>query len=209
MDELVAVHPFSTPGCITSSPDGQYAYFAEGAAVALIRADPGLPNAQQNYDTPIWRAQVASQGVTPIAMALDPEADWDETDDPNDLLLIAGGRDGLWVMEASESLSAPRAFRIDDSGNNLRPSQYGRKWCNDVELMQVDGVWYVLALFARVDHSNLRAYKLSDIRQIVPPDDIGRQPGDHRNGGGFPDPAGRVRPGGGRHPGLLHRPPTG
>lgn len=167
MDELVAVHPFSTPGCITSSPDGQYAYFAEGAAVALIRADPGLPNAQQNYDTPIWRAQVASQGVTPIAMALDPEADWDETDDPNDLLLIAGGRDGLWVMEASESLSAPRAFRIDDSGNNLRPSQYGRKWCNDVELMQVDGVWYVLALFARVDHSNLRAYKLSDIRQIV------------------------------------------
>jgi hypothetical protein len=170
MDELVAVHPYSWPGQVTTSPDGSYAYAAEGGAVALILADPNVttvPWENTNYVTPIWRAPVGSLGVTPIEMVLDPEATWDDVSDSKDLLYIAGGRDGLWVMEASEANTSPRAFRADDSGDSNPAYQAGRKWCNDIKLLELGGKTYVLALFAGVDRSNLRIYTIESLRAVA------------------------------------------
>ena len=176
-DELFAVHAYGVGGPVTSSPNGDWCYAAEGGAIACFPTDPGLPNAQDNYDQPDWRIEVGSRGVTPIELQLDPDMDWDSEylnpQDPFALLYIAAGRDGLWAMDASPAGYSPlgggthHAYRLDDSGNDDPTSQYGRKWCNDVKLLEIGGETYLLALFARRDASWLRGYKLADVRAAI------------------------------------------
>ena len=170
MDELVAAHPYSIPGPFTSSPDGDHIYAAEGGALALIHADHATWTPSQlkaAYDTSVWRAPVGHMGVTPIEMVLDPDTTWDGITDDHDLVYLAAGRDGLWVMQASENLADPRAFRIDDSGNLDPTTQHGRKWCNDVKVLDLNGDRFLLALFAGRGRSNLRIYNLMGARGVV------------------------------------------
>ena len=170
MDELVAAHPYSIPGPITSSPDGDYVYAAEGGAIALLYADHARwtdARLRAAYETPLWRAPVGHAGVTPIEMLPDPDASWDGKSDAEDLLYLAAGRDGLWVMQASEDLELPRAFRVDDSDGRDAATQTSRQWCNDVKVLDLGGARYVLALFACRGGSNLRIYELPAVRGVA------------------------------------------
>ena len=173
--ELVAVHPYGVGGPITSDPAGDWCYAAEGGSVACFQSDPYVPHPLSNYETPLWRLPVGSAGVVPNAMILDPDMVWNEPfppSDPNALLYIAAGRDGLWAMRAGPlATSSNDAYRIDDSGDTDPATQHGRKWCNDVAILSIgegaNAETYVLALFARADNSRLRAYKLSDVRNVA------------------------------------------
>ncbi|MFT7671276.1 MAG: hypothetical protein ACI8X5_003993 [Planctomycetota bacterium] len=177
MDELVTVHPYSFAGPIAASRDGKYAYMAEGGAVALVLADHTLSAAAGNYQAPLWRHPVGKTGVIPTEMSLDPEFNFTEPMTPNapkNLLYIAGGRDGFWVMEASVVSIAPLgqweprpAYRIDNSGTTSVSTQNSRRWCNDVGFMTVNGNVYALALFARMDKSVLRVYDIDDVRDVA------------------------------------------
>ena len=170
MDELVAVHPYSLPGPFTVSPDGDHVFAAEGGSVALLHGDhvntsPWSTGLQSDYETPEWRVPVGSMGVTPIDMVLDP--DWGDEVSPVKLLYIAAGRDGLWVMEADKNNPTPMSFRVDDSGDPNPATQYGRKWCNAVQILNIGGDQYVMALFAGRGRSNLRVYRLDNIRNVA------------------------------------------
>ncbi len=171
MDDLVAVHSESAAGAITSSPDGRYTYVAEGGTVTLIHHDVGATVLQDNYESPQWRVQVGSLGVVPVEMALDPDMDFSEpisASDPNALLLIAGGRDGLWVMDASPDVGAShKAYRVDDSGDSIPATQHSIKWCNDVKVVEFANKSYVLALFAARGRSILRVYNLDAVRAVA------------------------------------------
>ena len=181
LNELVAVHPYSSPGAMTSTPDGNYLYVAEGGSIAIIQADPGHPGAAIHYENPRKRRPVSSRGVLPVNMVLDPditlprgEIGYEPTYGPNDLLYIAGGRDGLWVMQAD--VAAPTqpnlAFRVDDATIvGVNPDQDSRRWCSDVDLITLgtpgNETTYLLALFAAKDDSELRMYNLADVRNVV------------------------------------------
>jgi len=181
LNELVAVHPYSSPGAMTSTPDGNYLYVAEGGSIAIIEADPGHPGAVTNYKNPRKRRPVSSRGVLPVNMVLDPditlpqaEIGYEPTYGPNDLLYIAGGRDGLWVMQADVTAPAQPnlAFRVDDA-TIVGPSaeQDSRRWCSDVDLITLGNPpnekTYLLALFAAKDDSQLRMYDLDAVRAIA------------------------------------------
>ncbi len=181
LNELVAVHPYSSPGAMTSTPDGNYLYVAEGGAIAIIDADPGKPNAEDNYADPIKRQPVGSFGVLPVSMVLDPDISYDPREgcyrpgtESTDLLYIAGGRDGLWVMEADvrDSGHVNQAFRVDDATVVApNPVQDSRRWCVDVDVITLglpgNEETYLLALFASKDDSRLRMYDLDDVRAIA------------------------------------------
>ena len=176
MDELLTVHSPGAAGAFTSSPGGRYIYAGEGGTVVAFLGDPSAPNPKDNYETPLWQVPVGKLGVTPIEMILDPGMAWTEpinTNDPYAFLIIAGGRDGLWIMDANPANYSPtgsgshHAYRVDDSGNSNPSTQNGIKWCNDVKLLTLESKTYVLALFAGRGRSNLRIYDLDDLRNIA------------------------------------------
>jgi len=170
LDKLLAVYPFSGSGTMTSTANGEYLYVGEGGAIAAILADPDNP--QSDYQVPLWRDPVGSLGVMPVKMVLDPESAAVPGTNYSDILYIAGGRDGLWAMEANVADDGlrNRAVRIDDSGNEINVgTQFNRKWCNDLAFITLDDggqqKTYLLALFGKTDNSRLRIYELARVRQ--------------------------------------------
>jgi len=159
-DELQAVHPNSVPGALATreNPDGSHTlYVAEGGALAFIAAEN--PSSYQNE---IKIVPISSMGVQPVRLLPDPV-------NGGDLLFIAGGRFGLWVMDANDSPSSGNpAARIDDAEDAANPSvQNSRRWCCDVEVVSTAGQDYLLALLAEKDSSRLRAYPLGDARDVL------------------------------------------
>ena len=114
------------------------------------------------------KVPLGKQGVLASKLLLDPQANTVPTDGPNDLLYIAGGRDGLWVYQADTSVGVEnKAWRVDDSGNTDPSSQLGLRWCTDVAIMKVAGVDYLLATFCKAGDSRLRVYELSKVRALA------------------------------------------
>jgi len=169
LDELVAVYPYSVGGSMTSSRDGLTLYAAEGGAVAIIDADPNDPKVDGNFQHPIKRCPVGSLGVLPVQMRLDPLAGIKPLYGYCDLLYVAGGRDGLWAMQAdAQHPDTPNlAVRLDDA-STVGGDQDSRRWCDDVDFVTLgapgDETTYLLALFGAKDDSQLRMYSLAEAR---------------------------------------------
>ncbi|MFQ5460131.1 MAG: hypothetical protein ACE5EL_05010, partial [Anaerolineae bacterium] len=176
MDKLVAVHPPSRPHAFTTTSDGRWLYQSEGGTITFIHTWDGndYSNAEFVKHDGGKRVTVGSRGVLASRMILDPDSGLPPLDlatHPADLLYIAGGRDGLWVMEADTDTNYTdnKSWRVDDSGNNTDLIQFNRRWCCDVNTMKVDGKQYLLALFTKKSQSRLRVYELSKVRAIANP----------------------------------------
>ncbi len=164
-EDLHVTSSASLPAAMAASPSGRYLYAGEGGMVAVLdtQATGGMSN-------PIKTFQVSSLGIVPIAMRFDPTADIEAEGEPGstDLLYVAAGRDGLWVVHADRRPNEPnQAIRIDDSGNANPATQNGRRWACDLEFATVNGVDYLLSLTSRKNQSRLRLYRLSDLRSIA------------------------------------------
>jgi hypothetical protein len=156
MTELEAVHPHSLPGPVTSTPDGGILYVAEAGVLAVIEADQA-----SSHKKPIKPPEpISSLGVRAVELRLDPDAELE-------LLYVAGGRNGLWIMEADpDPMSGPLlATRIDagDTGSG------GRTWCNDIDFLEHEGTTYLVALFAHKLCSRVRLYPLNSVRALLDP----------------------------------------
>jgi len=159
-DALIAVHPNSVPHGMASTPDGDTLYVAEGGAVAFLDA--------VLHEIKIER--VSSMGVMAVRMELDPQA----AQPGSNLLHIAGGRFGYWVMDATVSGTGNRAARIDDADG----SADSRRWCNDVGFIRVGSTIYVAVTFAEKAESKLRLYRIDDVRAVFndfPGDETGHE----------------------------------
>ncbi len=163
LDEF-ASYPYGESYAMTSTPDGKQLYAAEGGTISFIDADPDTAGAQNNYRFEVKRLPVGQRGVVPVRMI---------HDDAYDLLYIAGGRDGLWLMDASFDPQVENlAWRVDDKGNQGDiTKQKSRKWCDDlfrVTLGQGTAKReYLVALFAKRDASHLCFYWMDDVRAIA------------------------------------------
>jgi len=164
MDKLLAVHPNSAPGALTASARGDRLWVAEGGAIAFIEtnAAASFPANQMQYESPKKILPVGSQAVLASALLLDPVTE--------DVVYIAGGRSGLWVMEADPNLATVnKAARIDDSvnGQGTPGLQKSRRWCNGLDVMTIDGENYLVAMFSKANGNRLRVYSLSEARDVV------------------------------------------
>jgi len=174
LDELVAYYPYGPSYTMTSTPDGNYLYVGEGCSIAVILADPSASNPDDNYKDPIKRSPIGSTGVLPVKLLLDPDASTTPAFGAHDLLYIAGGRDGLWAMQAdTQTETQPnRAVRIDDATvENSTSDQDSRRWCDDLDYITLgengEQVTYLVALFGQKDGSRLRLYNLDVVRSAV------------------------------------------
>ncbi|MEL6430773.1 MAG: hypothetical protein AAFR54_16425 [Planctomycetota bacterium] len=193
IDELVAVAPESYPTVQAMTPDGEWVFSAEGGVLAFLHVGtthPGnttfpAPELRISMPDAEKRVQVGSLGVLASDLALDP--DLDLSDDPptlpagtppetssltdvdaNDIVYVAGGHLGLWAIEAHPVAGYQnRAVRIDNSGNLQVATQYSKRFCTDVEVVEIEGEPFLLALFARRDRNLLRAYPLGDVRAAL------------------------------------------
>ncbi|MFQ5459917.1 MAG: hypothetical protein ACE5EL_03905, partial [Anaerolineae bacterium] len=163
LDTLHLTHTSSSTKAILANDDGTRLWIGEGGVLTFIDTAT-----QAGFETPIKRVPIGLTGVMPVRMALDPEAALMPGNAPADLLYVAGGRHGLWVMEADLDPSVVNsAARVDDSGNTDPATQLNRRWCCEEDFMQLDGEWYLLALYQRLGRSRLRVYKLADVRPIA------------------------------------------
>ncbi|WP_145202224.1 hypothetical protein [Planctomycetes bacterium Poly30] len=87
--------------------------------------------------------------------------------DYSNLLIIAGGTNGLWVMDADPHSATNRVARIDDSGPSFPDEQLNNRYCNSLALVTLEDVHYVAATFAKKDASRVRFYALSDLRAAL------------------------------------------
>ena len=106
-----------------------------------------------------------------MRLLLDPEGEMGSTGvlgDPGykDFLLIAAGRGGLWIMDADPA-GGGTAARVDDSIKNDPGIQNSKRYCNDLTAFKLEGDWFVAATFAKRNHSQLRIYKLQDVRKVL------------------------------------------
>ncbi len=168
LTKLEATAPESRPRTMVCTPSGHWVYQAEGGALAVFEVFQNgvYTDAEFKTTTGHKKFKLSSMGVLASRMALDPLAADPPVDGANDLIYVAGGRDGLWMVAADTTPSAANpAWRIDDSGNTNPATQKGRRWCTDVGFMTVNGTDYLLACFAKKDESRLRVYDLNAARQ--------------------------------------------
>jgi hypothetical protein len=168
LDTLRIAHPRSNASSVISTTDGKWMISSEGGVMAFFQV-PDVPADTGVKDMPgeSHFVQVGKSGVKATRMALDPQAATVPKTGSEDLLYIAGGRDGLWVLEADTTGTKTASQRVDDSGNSDIANQMSRRWCCDVDFMYIDGTWYLLALFAKGGNNRLRVYKLADVRATL------------------------------------------
>ena len=170
--EPLGAYASSRLRALTCTTDGRWIYEAEGGRLVLVDTwDEGAggtsidgflgPGGSKSF-------QLGERGVLASALALDPDAAPEPQDGPSELLYVAGGRDGVWVVQADTAPDREnRAWRIDDSGDLQTGSQGSRRWCADVATARVGDQLYLLALFARKDASRLRLYPLDEVRALA------------------------------------------
>jgi len=170
-------HTPSIGRAFTSTRDGKWLYHSEGGTMVFIKAnatDTNILDSDYEAADGVKRVGIGNSEVLVARMILDPDADLEpgpNTGSPNkNLLYMACGRDGLWIMEADVGLGVTnKAWRVDDKGD-IQTSitrQKSRRWCADVEICNVDGIAYLVAVFAKKGHSFLRVYPLSQVRAIA------------------------------------------
>ena len=174
-EQFVAHTPSRMRG-MTSTVDGKWMFQSEGGTMVFILTHDGMSYTDVGFKkidgekrVPMGRKQVIASRVI-----LDPGADTEPgpvTSTSPNLLYLAAGRDGLWMMEADVDTSVENAaWRVDDSGNITDvTTQNSRRWCSAVATMTVEGNEYLLALFARKGQSRLRVYPLDLVRAIADP----------------------------------------
>ncbi|MEM1447520.1 MAG: hypothetical protein AAGA20_12475 [Planctomycetota bacterium] len=176
MTKLSDVHPGSLPNAFVGTDDLQHLFLGEGGQIAFIdmAAAPTGGGAQLMPDA-TKVIQIGALGALPAELLLDPgqhvdlDGNGDFLDDTDDLIYIAAGQMGLWAMEANpDPLVQNRVIRIDDRGNASGPTtlQRSRRFCNQLEIVQIGPERFLAATFARKERSVLRLYRLSDIHAL-------------------------------------------
>lgn len=166
LSRLEAVHAHSVPGPIASSADGSYLFVAEAGVMAVIETATPTTFVMPKL------ARISSRGVRAVELSLDPGADLTEEGNAGtaaSMLYVAGGRQGLWVMQADPrpGMGMPAA-RIDDAANATQPSgPDSRRWCNDVDVLELGSTHYLVALFSQWGCSHVRFYRLTDARDVL------------------------------------------
>ncbi|MEZ6018228.1 MAG: hypothetical protein R3F49_24205 [Planctomycetota bacterium] len=178
LTKLHDVHPGSMPNTFTGTDDGSVLYLGEGGQVSIIdltttppATGPGLmPSA-------VKKVQVGKLGVVPADLLLDPtlcfteddDLDGDAKNDCSDLLIVAGGHMGLWVMSANPTLGQPnRVMRIDDQQDTSQPQsvQDSVRFCNQLAIVTVGPKRLLAATFGAKHDSRLRLYDLDLIHAL-------------------------------------------
>jgi len=183
---LLDTHPYSIPGINLCTDEGDWVFTSEGGSLAFFyqRENPneftwnlsGLEFPLNQHE--VKRVPIGFPGVQPAELRLDPDANLTDDDadgpivlpeDAHDLIYVAGGRLGLWVMEAHPASNhVNRAARIDDSQNMNPLQQDSSRYCNAVDFVRLGSVDYLVALFSYDTDSRLRFYPLSAARQVLP-----------------------------------------
>lgn len=164
-------HTPSVGRAFTSSHDGKWLFHSEGGTMVFIKANATNGNIDEDdyrIESKLKRVGTGPREVLVAKMILDPAADPEPgplANNPANLLYMACGRDGLWIMEADvDPTAVNQAWPVDDSGNDSDLNQNSRRWCADVGLCQVQGVDYLAAIFTKKGHSVLRVYSLAQVR---------------------------------------------
>ena len=170
--EVQGAYASSRLRALTCTPDGRWIYEAEGGRLVLIDTWDEIAgrNSLDGFAGPGGSKsfQVGARGVLASALALDPDAASEPGDGHSDLVYVAGGRDGVWAVQADTAPDRQnRAWRIDDSGDLQPGSQGGRRWCSDVATARVGDQLYLVALFAKKNGSRLRLYPLDAVRALA------------------------------------------
>ena len=161
LDRLEAVHPYGTPQAVSGSNNGQFLYLGEGGSIAFVNVAQG----QAGFDTPVKRVPVGRFGVRPTELKLDPGAG---SLIGGDRLYVAGGQQGLWVMESGVAPQLRnKAARVDDARRTDSLAQNSLRYCNAVDVMTVAGTQYLVALFSAKYDTHLRVYPLADVRAVL------------------------------------------
>ncbi len=184
LTRLIGVWPYSTMSTLTGDEAGHFMFICEGGVITFAdlrgvdrASDPAVMNPFYE-STRIKRVRAGKQGVRAAALALDPDAnllldtdvptDGLASNDREDLLFIAGGPLGLWVMRAETTVGNSTwntTVRLDDASDVNSPAQDSRRYCNQLEFAWVDGQRYLLATFGEKDGgSRLRFYDLDAVR---------------------------------------------
>jgi len=164
--ETRGVYGASLPTALVSSADGRYLFSAEGGTLAIMRSGPD-GDLHKAIKKPLVGAR---EGVKAARLLLDPGADLDDEDnvEKKNLIYIAGGRSGLWVMDANVfAKQSNLAVRVDDSTHSGSASRDSRRWCVDLAIAPVGDVEYLFALYGARGDSRLRAYLLQDVRDAL------------------------------------------
>ena len=174
----LAVHGPSRMRSFASTRDGHVLFLGEGATMVFIDT---FDEASGTFDASAFRSQdgfkrvpIGERGVLPNAILLDPDAGDPpgalSPSTPGELLYLAAGRDGLWVMEADVDATVEnRAWRVDDSEDADTSTQDGARWCTALAIAPVGDDDFLLALFGRKGDSLLRAYRLDRVRAVADP----------------------------------------
>gem|GEM_PF-1596690 len=174
LNDLALRHSPSVGRAFTSTQNGKWLFHSEGGTMVFIKANA----TNTSISEPDYRSQngykrvgIGNEEVLVAKMMLDPAADQipgDLSVNVGNLLYMACGRDGFWIMEADVDQNATNgAWRVDDSGNLDPSTQKSRRWCADVDFCRIDGVDYALALFTKKGASVLRIYDLSKVRNVA------------------------------------------
>jgi len=183
MTRFLDAYPESLLTAMATDDVGNWLFSAEGGKLAIVDLhgiDDSTPANPDPFDDPlrVHRVDIGPWGVRPAALLLDPEGDLDKdsgdddnaSNDREDLLYVAGGVMGLWVLEARTSMAIPDdndIVRVDDSWNGIQTQVNGFHHCNQLETITVGGVDYLIATFARKGKSTLRFYRLSRLRDLA------------------------------------------
>ncbi|MEM9378706.1 MAG: hypothetical protein AAGB93_02070 [Planctomycetota bacterium] len=172
--ELATARGFGGIGAVTGTPDGRFLFTAEGAAIAIFEPGGG-PRADRSLATPLKKFELGAARPHVVRMALDPEADLGDgsslakSGHPGyrNLLFLAAGHNGLWVVDADVNPRHPnRIARVDDSGD-VPAFQTSARHCNDVDVATFGGETFVVATFAAAGDSQLRLYRIEDVRAVL------------------------------------------
>ena len=172
-DALATARGFGTPGALTGTEDGAFLFVAEGAAISTIEPG-GSSSPDLQFDNPVDRFQLGQAQPHVVRMRLDPCADIGDCSSLavdglcyRNYLLLAAGHNGLWIADADIAPGvANRVARVDDSGDTPG-AQDSDRHCNDVDVFTLCGQRFVVASFASREDSQLRFYRLSDVRRVL------------------------------------------
>ncbi|MEM9381796.1 MAG: hypothetical protein AAGB93_17710 [Planctomycetota bacterium] len=178
-DRLSTARGFGTPGAITGTEDGAFLFVAEGAAISSIEPG-GSSDPDIQFDNPVDRFELGATQPHVVRMAMDPRADIGDGSSLvadgvcyRNYLFLATGHNGLWIADADIAPGLEnRVARVDDSSDTPGVQDSDRH-CNDVDVFTLCGRTFVVASFASREDSQLRFYRLSDVRRVLGGDPCG------------------------------------
>lgn len=158
-------HPYSLPGAIERVPGSLWLLASEGGALAFL--DGNTREAFGDEIGNVKRVPISSFGVVPVEMRMDPDATLnDATLHAEDLVYIAGGRFGFWVMQAHPGPTIPLSARRVDDHDSAAPDGDSARWCSAVDVVEIGETRYLAVLFSARANNRLRLYPLQDVRDL-------------------------------------------